>query len=62
VVRDVLTMAAVRASSLKDSLKPFADRLKARHKPGKQIIIAIARKLIELTNLVLARQSEWVAR
>ena len=62
VVRDVLYMAAVRASSLADGLKPFADRLKARHKPGKQVIIAVARKLIEAANRVLERGTEWELR
>ena len=62
VVRDVLYMAAVRASSLADGLKPFADRLKARHKPGKQIVIAVARKLVEAANRVLERGTEWELR
>ena len=62
VVRDVLYMAAIRASCTKASLKPFADGLKARHKPGKQIIIAVARKLVEMVNLVLTRRAEWVPR
>ena len=62
VIRDVLYMAAISASGHQASLKPFADRLKARHKPGKQILIAVARKLVETANAVLARQSEWVAR
>ena len=61
-VRDVLYMAAVSASCHAPDLKQFADRLKQRHKPGKQIIIAVARKLIELANRVLARQSEWLPR
>lgn len=61
-VRDVLYMAAVTASCHAPSLKPFADRLKARGKPGKQVIIAVARKLVELANHVLARQTEWVTR
>lgn len=61
-VRDVLYMAAVSASCHAPDLKQFADRLKERHKPGKQIIIAVARKLIELANCVLARQSEWEPR
>jgi transposase len=61
-VRDVLYMAAVSASCHGPDLKPFADRLKQRNKPGKQVIIAVARKLIELANIVLARQSEWVPR
>lgn len=62
VIRDVLYMAAISASAHKSSLKPFADRLKAKHKPGKQVLIAVARKLVELANLVLARQTKWVER
>jgi transposase len=61
-VRDVLYMAAVSASCHAPSLKPFADRLKERHKPGKQVIIAVARKLVELANTVIARQSQWLPR
>ncbi|MGL5008806.1 MAG: IS110 family transposase [Paracoccaceae bacterium] len=61
-VRDVLYMAAISASAHKDSQKPFADRLKARNKPGKQIIIAVARKRIEIANSVLARETEWQVR
>lgn len=61
-VRDTLYMAAVTASCHAPDLKLFAQRLKQRNKPAKQIIIAVARKLIEMANLVLARQSEWVVR
>ncbi len=61
-VRDVLYMAAVSASCHAPDLKRFAARLKDRHKPGKMVIIAVARKLIEMANLVLQRQTEWVAR
>lgn len=61
-IRHVLYMAAVRASSLKTGHKAFADRLRAKNKPGKQIIIAIARKLIEAANAVLKRKSPWIIR
>jgi transposase len=59
-VREVLYMAAVRMSTTQGPFKAFADRLKARGKPGKKVIIAVARKLVELANLVIARGSEWV--
>jgi hypothetical protein len=42
--------------------RPFADRLIERNKSGKHIISAVARKLIELAKLILARKSEWVPR
>ena len=60
VVRGVLYMAALSASSCNPSLKPFAQRLKAAHKPGKLTLTAVARKLIEIANAVLARKSDWV--
>ena len=67
VVRGVLYMAALSASScnpslkpsLNPSLKPFAQRLKAAHKPGKLTLTAVARKLIETANAVLKRQADW---
>ena len=59
VVRGVLYMAALSASSCNPSLKPFAQRLKAAHKPGKLTLTAVARKLIETANAVLKRQSDW---
>ena len=62
IVRNVLYMAAISASRHKASLKPFADRLKAAGKPGKQVLIAVARKLIELANEVLRRKTEWLPR
>jgi len=58
-VRAVLYMAALSASRHNPGMKAFADRLKAKGKPAKQVIIAVARKLIELANTILARNSEW---
>lgn len=58
-VRAALYMAAVRASADPKSHKPFADRLRAAGKPGKKIVIAIARKLVESANLVLKRRADW---
>lgn len=62
IVRNVLYMAAISASLHNASLKPFADRLKAARKPGKQVLIAVARKLVELANEVLRRKTEWLPR
>ena len=60
VVRGVLYMAALSASACNPSLKPFAERLKAAHKPAKLTLTAVARKLIETANAVLKRRSDWV--
>ena len=62
VVRGVLYMAALSASTCNPSLKPFAANLKAQRKPNKVTLTAVARKLVELANTVLARQSEWVTK
>ena len=62
VVRGVLNMAALSASTCNPGPRPFAERLKASHKPGKLILTAVARKLIETANAVLARKSEWTPR
>lgn len=43
----------------KPSIKTFAERLKAKGKPAKQVIIAMAGKPIELVITILARNSEW---
>ena len=53
-------MAALSASRHNPEMKAFADRLKAKGKPAKQVTIAVARKLIELANTILARNSEWL--
>ena len=60
VVRGVLYMAALSACQHNPSLKPFAATLKANHKPNKVTLTAVARKLVEIANMVLARKSEWV--
>lgn len=60
VVRGVLYMAALSASLHNPSRKPFAANLKTHHKPNKVTLTAVARKLVELANTVLARKSKWV--
>jgi transposase len=52
-VRRVLYMAAVTASQHNPVLKPFYRRLRARGKPAKVALVAVARRLIELLNLLL---------
>jgi transposase len=59
-IGNVMSMCAISASRSPTSQKPFADRLKAARKPGKQILIAVARKLIEMANTVLQRGTPWV--
>jgi transposase len=49
-------MAARRHDS---KLADFANRLTAAGKPPKLAIVAVMRKLIEATNLVLKRQAPW---
>lgn len=52
-VRRVLYMAAVAASQHNPVLKPFYQRLRARGKPAKVALVGVARRLIELLNLLL---------
>ena len=58
-VRDVLYQAALVASRFNPVLARFAAQLKARGKPHKVIIIAVARKLIIIANIVLKRGYSW---
>lgn len=58
-VRNVLYMAALVASQHNADMKAFAARLKARGKPHKQVITAVARKLIILANAILKRRKAW---
>lgn len=59
-VRNVLYMAALAAARACPEMKAFADRLRAKGKPHKQVITAVARKLITRANAVLKRQSPWI--
>lgn len=52
-VRRVLYMAAVTACQHNPVLKEFYRRLRARGKPAKVALVAVARRLIELLNLLL---------
>lgn len=52
-VRRVLYMAAITSARFNPILSVFYQRLRARGKPAKVAIIAVARRLIELLNLLL---------
>ena len=57
--RRMLYLAALQARRRDPSLKAFAERLAARGKPPKLILVAIMRKLIEAANLILRRGQPW---
>lgn len=58
--RRFVYIAALHARRRAD-FKGFADRLAAAGKKPKQIIVAVARKLIEAANLILVQNREWIA-
>jgi transposase len=58
--RRMLYLAALAAKRCDPGLKAFAQRLLARGKPAKLVVVAVMRKLIEAANLVLARGQPWV--
>lgn len=57
--RDFVYLAAIAAKRMATPFKTFADRLLSNGKPPKVAIVAVMRKLIELANLVLKRQTPW---
>ncbi len=60
-IRRVLYMAAMAAIRAKGDLKPFAERLALRGKPGKVIVCAAARKLVVTANAILRDQVSYRA-
>lgn len=58
-IRCVLFQAALSASQCNSAIQPFARRLKAAGKAHKQVMTAVARKLIVIANCVLARGYPW---
>ena len=58
--RRMLYLAALAAKRWDPNLKAFAERLTARGKPSKLIIVAVMRKLVEAANLVLSRGQPWL--
>lgn len=61
-VRRVLFMAAVTAARCNPVLRAFYQRLRARGKPAKLALIAVARRLIELLNHMLKYPNFILAR
>lgn len=57
--RRMLYLAALAAKRWDPDLKAFAERLLARGKPAKLVIVAIMRKLVEAANIVLSRGQPW---
>lgn len=58
-VRAVLYMAALSARTHNPPLKAFADRLTAAGKTGKQVLVAVARKLVVIANAILQKGQPW---
>lgn len=58
-VRRALYLAALSAARRAGPLKVFADRLRARGKKAKVVLIAVARKLLQIANAVLRTGRPW---
>lgn len=58
--RRMLYLAGLQAKRCDPTLKAFADRLLARGKAAKLVVVAVMRKLIEAANLVLSRGQPWL--
>lgn len=58
-VRCVLYMAALAARRFNPALKAFADRLSAKGKAAKVVMVAVARKLLVIANAVLRDGTPW---
>lgn len=61
-LRHVMFQAALVASHHNPALKTFADRLRARGKPHKVIITAVARKLVTIANALCKNRQMWTAK
>ncbi len=58
-VRRAFYMAALSASRGQGPLAKFAQRLRAKGKPGKLVLVAVARKLLTIANAVVRDQKEF---
>lgn len=58
--RRMLYLAGLQARRCDPGFKAFAERLSARGKPAKLVIVAVMRKLIEAANLLLSRGQPWL--
>jgi transposase len=59
--RRLVYMAALSASRCDPTFRSVAERLRARGKPAKLVLVAVMRHLIEAANLVLARAQPWIS-
>jgi len=60
--RRLLYLAALAAKRFDPGFKAFAQRLICAGKPIKVAVVAVMRKLIEAANLILARNTPWIAQ
>jgi transposase len=58
-VRRALYMAALTAARMAGPLQVFADRLRARGKAAKVVLVAVARRLLVIANAVLRDRRRW---
>jgi len=58
-VRRVLYLAAISAARFDADMKAFFNRLTASGKPAKLAIIAVARKLVVLANILISENRKW---
>jgi transposase len=58
-VRGVLYMAAVAARRFNPVIKAFGDRLEAKGKAAKVVIVACMRKLLTILNVMVRHQLRW---
>jgi transposase len=61
-VRRALYMGALAVARVPGPLRDFAQRLKARGKPSKVALIAVARKLLRIANAVIRDGRAWEAK
>jgi len=60
-VRAVLYMATLSAIRFNPQIHAFAERLAAKHKPGKVILVACMRKLLTILNAIIKTNTPWNA-
>jgi len=58
-IRSLLYQAALVASRHNPALKRFAMRLKEKGKPHKLVLVAVARKLLTIANVLVAKNELW---
>ncbi len=58
-LRNILYMVAVVSTRWNPDLKAFYKKLRAKGKPSKVALIAVLRKLLNIMNSIISRQSPW---